>query len=277
MSFSVKTVSALLLMLLPLALAGQQEQLALAAPEAKEVQQTTAFDRGIENSVFVPKGQWLMGGSFSYGENTADNYELLIIDDIRGTNYSFKVSPYFAYFLKDNLCVGARFGYTRSMIKLNSTSINISEDLNFDIENFYNLRHVYSGSLFMRNYISFGKSKTFAFFNEVRLTAGGGQGKHISGTGDALTGSYQDILELELGIIPGLTIFIANNVAVEASVNVLGFSYKKYSQTRDRIYEGSFEHSGVDFKVDIFSINIGVSFYFDKLNLMGPFKKKKKI
>ena len=26
-----------------------------------------------------------MGGSFSYGENTADNYELLIIDDIRGT------------------------------------------------------------------------------------------------------------------------------------------------------------------------------------------------
>ena len=60
-------------------------------------------------------------------------------------------------------------------------------------------------------------------------------------------------------------------------MNVLGFSYKKYSQTRDRIYEGSFEHSGVDFKVDIFSINIGVSFYFDKLNLMGPFKKKKKI
>ena len=78
-----------------------------------------------------------------------------------------------------------------------------------------------------------------------------------------------------MGIIPGFTVFIANEVAVEASVNVLGFSYKKYSQTRDRIYEGSFEHSGVDFKVDIFSINIGVSFYFDRLNLMRPFNKKR--
>ena len=123
-------VSAVLL--LPAIVFGQQER--------------EKFDRGIENSVFVPKGQWIMGGSFSYGENTADNYELFsVIDDIRGTNYSFKVSPYIGYFIKDNLCIGARFGYTRSMIKLNSTSINISDDLNFNIENFYNLRHVNTG------------------------------------------------------------------------------------------------------------------------------------
>ncbi len=159
------------------------------------------------------------------------------------------------------------------MIKLNSTSLNISEDLNFDIENFYNLRHIYTGAVFFRNYISLGNSKRFALFNEVRLSAGGGQGKTISGVEEELKGSYQDILEMELGLIPGVTAFIAESVAVEASINVLGFSYKKYDQTRNQVYQGSFESSGVNFKVDILSINIGVSFYFDRL--FGNSKKKK--
>ncbi|MBQ3521840.1 MAG: hypothetical protein IJA38_03295 [Bacteroidales bacterium] len=231
------------------------------------------FSRGIEMSTFVPKGNWIAGGSFSYSENTASDYEMLIVEDIDGTNYSFKVSPFVGYFFKDNLCIGGRFGYSRSMIKLNSTSLNISEDLNFDIENFYNLRHIYTGAVFFRNYISLGNSKRFALFNEVRLSAGGGQGKTISGVEEELKGSYQDILEIELGLIPGVTAFIAESVAVEASINVLGFSYKKYDQTRNQVYQGSFESSGVNFKVDILSINIGVSFYFDRL--FGNSKKKK--
>ena len=68
---------------------------------------------------------------------------------------------------------------------------------------------------------------------------------------------------MELGVIPGITAFIAENVAVEASVNVLGLSYKKYDQTRNQVYQGSLESAGVNFKVDILSINIGVSFYID--------------
>ncbi len=233
------------------------------------------FSRGIEMSTFVPKGQWIAGGSFSYSENTADNYELLIVEEITGTNYSFKVSPFLGYFFKDNMCIGGRFGYSRSMIKLNSTSLNLSEDLSFSIENFYNLRHVYTGAVFFRNYINLGNSKRFAIFNEVRLSAGGGQGKTISGANEEeITGAYQDILELDLGLIPGITAFIADNVAVEASVNVLGFSYKKYEQTRNQVYQGSLESSGVNFKVDLLSINIGVSFYID--NLFGSSGKKTK-
>ena len=231
--------------------------------------QVERFDRGIESVKFVPKGQWIFGGAFSYSENTADDYEFLIIENIQGTNYTFKVSPMLGYFFKDNLCIGGRFGYSRSMIKLNSTDLSISEDLDFSIENFYNLQHMFTGAVFFRNYRSLGKSRRFAIFNEVRLTGGGGQSKQYSGVDENVTGTYQEIIQAELGVIPGLTAFIANNVAVEASVNVLGLSYKNYTQTRDQIYEGTFEHSGVNFKIDIFSINIGVAFYFDR-----PFKKK---
>jgi hypothetical protein len=225
--------------------------------------QSEKFSRGIVNNTFVPKGQWIVGGSFSYSETSASDYELLIIEDIDGSNYSFKVSPYAGYFFKDNMCIGGRFGYSRTMTKLNSTSLNLTDDLNFDIENFYNLKHIYTGAVFFRNYISLGQSKRFALFNEVRYSAGGGEGKTISGVDENVKGAYQDIFEMELGVIPGITAFIAENVAVEASVNVLGLSYKKYDQTRNQVYQGSLESAGVNFKVDILSINIGVSFYID--------------
>ena len=227
-------------------------------------QSSEGFSRGIQNSVFVPKGQWITGGSFSYSETSASDYELLMIEDIDGSNYSFKISPYVGYFFKDNLCIGGRFGYSRTMTKLNSTSINLTDDLNFSIDNFYNLKHIYTGAVFFRNYISLGQSKRFALFNEVRLAAGGGQGKTISGVEEDASGSYQDIFEMELGLIPGITAFISDNVAVEASVNVLGLNYQKYDQTRDQVYQGSLERAGVNFKVDILSINIGVSFYIDR-------------
>ncbi len=220
-------------------------------------------DRGIEKVTLVPKGYWLGGGSFSYSENTAQDYDFLVLNDIEGTNYTFKVSPFLGYFVANDLAVGARFSYSRSMINLGSISLDINEDLNFSVENFYSIQHMYTGSVFMRNYVALGKSRRFGIFNEVRFSMGGGQAKQLNGeSNEDITGSYQDILKMELGLIPGIIGFLTDNVAVEASVNVLGFEYKKYSQTRDRIYEGSFESSGVNFKVDIFSINIGVSFYF---------------
>ena len=231
------------------------------------------FDRDIEQVKFVPKGQWLFGGAFSYSQTSSEDYKFLVLNNISGSNYTFKVSPYFGYFIKDNLCLGGRFAYKRSMLRLDQVDFDLGEDLdiNLNIKDYYTLNQVYSAAVIMRNYISLGKSKRFGIFNEVRLGAGGGQGKVISGKGESLTGTFQQILELELGVTPGLLVFITNNVAIEASVNVLGFSYSRYKQTTDQIYTGILERSSVNFKVDIFSINIGVSYYIPYLN---PLRKR---
>lgn len=237
----------------------------VAAINAQEI------DREVEKTQFVPKGQWLFGGTFSYNQTSADSYKFIILEDIGGYNYTFNASPYFAYFIKDNMCVGGRFGYKRSMLKLDNLNLSLSEDLSFDIKDYYTLNHVYTGAVIFRNYMSIGKSKRFGLFNEVRLGLGGGQGKVISGKGEELTGTYQDIFEMELGLSPGLLAFITNNVAIEASINVMGFKYQSYKQITNQVYTGSLDHSSVNFKIDIFSINIGVSFYIPYLN---PLKKK---
>ncbi|MDO4736963.1 MAG: hypothetical protein Q4B21_08130, partial [Bacteroidia bacterium] len=82
-----------------------------------------------------------------------------------------------------------------------------------------------------------------------------------NGAGEDINGTYQSIFEMNLGVVPGIAVFIANNVAVQASVNVLGLKYKKIEQVRNQVYQGEYESSGVNFKIDLFSINIGVAFY----------------
>ena len=83
----------------------------------------------------------------------------------------------------------------------------------------------------------------------------------LSGSGEAVTGTYQDIFEFQLGLAPGLAAFISNDVAVEVSVGVLGFNYKTIKQTTNQVYEGSYKKNAANFKVDIFSISLGVAFY----------------
>lgn len=219
------------------------------------------FDRGINKSLFVPKGQWLCGGAFSYTQYGMENYQFLVLEDMKANGYTMNISPFVGYFFKDNVAAGARFGYRRTLVQLDKINLNLGEDLDFNINDFQSLQHVYYGTAMLRNYINLGQSKRFGLFNEVQLTLGGGQGKIISGRGDDLTGTYQDIYEFQLGLAPGLAAFLTDQVALEASVGVLGFNYRKVKQVKDQIYEGSFNKSSANFKIDIFSIHLGVAFY----------------
>ena len=72
----------------------------------------------IADNVFVPKGQWIVGSSVSYSEHTEENYQFLIIDKFNSDGYSFKVSPLVVYGLKDNLAMGGRFSYGRTLTKI---------------------------------------------------------------------------------------------------------------------------------------------------------------
>lgn len=239
--------------------------------------QAQEFDRNIQLATFVPKGQWLWGGAFSYNQATSDSYDFLMLSNINGTYYNFKVVPYVGYFIKDNMCIGGKFSYNRSLVRFDNLDLDLGDDLDLDmsIKDYYSLSHVYSGAIILRNYMSLGKSKRFGLYNELKAAVGGGQGKLLSGKGENLSGTYQNIFEVEVGMVPGIIAFITNNAAIEASVNVLGFKYKKYNQIKNQIEKGSLENSSLSLKVDLFSINIGMSFYFTQLNIKGKKRRNR--
>ena len=220
------------------------------------------YDRNIKPSLFVPKGSWMGGVTFSYTELTGDNYKLLILDDVNGEGYTFKVSPYAGYFFRDNMAAGVRLNYNRTYADIGNVNLDLGDDLTFDISDYKYLEHEYTAAGFLRTYMGLGNSKVFGFFNELRLTYGYGQGKTLSGSDEKATGTYQTSHRLQIGAAPGLTAFVTNNMAVEVSINVVGLDFKWIEQTTNQVEHGSYRQSSADFKINIFSINIGICTYF---------------
>lgn len=219
------------------------------------------FDREIKSSLFVPKGTWMGGCSFSYSEQTNDNYKFLVLTDIKAEGYSFKVSPFAGYFFADNMAAGVRLNYSRSYIDIGNLDLGLGDDLSFDIKDYKYLEHSVYASGFLRTYMGLGNSKVFGFFNELRLIYGYGQGKTTSGVENDLTGTYQYIHNLQLGSAPGLSAFVTNNVAVEVSIGLVGLDFNWVNQKTNQVETGYRRKSSANFKIDIFSLNIGMCFY----------------
>lgn len=219
------------------------------------------FKREIESVVFVPKGQWITGLSVSYATSSQNKYQFLVFEGISGDTYSFKISPMVLYVVAPDLAVGGRFSYARSLTKLKNADIILDSETNYNIDHLYRLSHNYYGTVMMRNYFSIGKSKRFGFFNELQLQLGGGQSKLTTGIGNDLTGTYERNFSLDVGLAPGLCIFLNNYSALEVNIGVLGFSYTATKAVKDQIYVSHRNSQSANFRINLFSIQFGAAFY----------------
>lgn len=244
MKFLRYVLTVFLLVLYPLAALGQEE-----------------FRRNLEQISFVPKGQWITGVSVSYSQSSQDNYQFLIIENLNGDTYSFKVSPMLMYAFADNLAAGGKFTYTRQRTKLDRARVVIDSETDYNVDNLFSISHKYSATAAFRNYISFGSSTRFGMFNEVQLQFGGGESKLCNGSGDDITGTFERSYSIDVGVAPGLIMFLNNYSAIEVNVGVLGFSYQHTRSTTDRIYVADRNYKSANLKINLFSITFGVVFY----------------
>jgi len=219
------------------------------------------FSRDIQQIPFVPKGQWIGGVSVNYSQSNQDNYQFLIIESLKGDTYTFKVSPMVMFAFKDNLAAGGRFAYSRSRTRLDNADIVLDSETGYNMDNLYSISHSYTGTGAFRQYMSLGSNTRFGLFNEVQLQLGGGQSKICSGTGEDFTGTYSRHFSVDIGLAPGLIVFLNNYSAMEVNIGVLGFNYTSTRSTTDRIYVANMRHSSANFKINLFSITFGVAFY----------------
>lgn len=219
------------------------------------------FKRGLEQISFIPKGQWITGVSVSFSQSNQKNYQFLIVESINGDTYTFKVSPMLLYCFQDNLAAGGKFAYTRSRTRLDNATVVIDSETDYNVENLYSISQNYSAMAVFRNYISFGRSRRFGLFNEVQLQIGGGESKIANGRGKDLTGTFERSWDVNIGLAPGLIMFLNNYSAIEVNVGVLGFSYNHTKAVTDQIYDASRYGKSARFKINLFSITFGVAFY----------------
>lgn len=229
--------------------------------ELRSADELEEFKRDVESVVFVPKGQWITGLSVSYSQSNQNKYQFFILENLSGDTYTFKVSPSVCYMFRDDMGGGVKFAYQRSLAKLESASFVMGEDSEYAADYVYSLSHNYYATAFFRNYFSIGRSKRFGFFNEIQCQLGGGQSKFTKGVGDDVTGAYETNFSLDVGLVPGLCLFLSNYSAIEVNVGVLGFSYTATKTLTDRIYVAHRKSKSANFRINLFSITFGVSFY----------------
>ena len=127
------------------------------------------ISRDAMKTVFIPKGQWMLGGQIAWNQWDTSNMNYPLLKDLNFSAYTFSAGPYLGYFFRDNMAVGARFSYKRYFLDLGEFDLNLGEDFNIGLEDIYYLQHNYESTVFLRTYLPLGKSKIFGFFGEVQL------------------------------------------------------------------------------------------------------------
>lgn len=214
------------------------------------------------HNLFIPKGQWIFGGTASYSTHTNKSYQFLVVEGINSTGYTFKVSPMIAYAFRSNMALGGRFIYSRTLLKLDNASINFGDEdsnVNLKAQDYYALQHSYQVAAIWRQYIPLGSNKRFALFNEMSLAGGGTEARFANGS--PVKGTYQTGYTFSLGISPGIIAFATNNMAVEVNVGVMGITFNHTEQVHNQVTVGERNLSQMNFKVNIFSIGLGMAFY----------------
>lgn len=221
------------------------------------------FDRGLTNYLFIPKGSWAVGLTVSYGEFSTKDLQILdLLDDIDLGGYMFSVNPYVAYFIRNNLSLGLKIGYSASKGDINSFKIDIDEDMNFNLHDISYKSKSYSAAIAMRQYFGIARQGRFGVFNEVDLLIGSGSSDFTRPYDGELKTTRTDMTKLELNFMPGVNVFIIKNVSFNLSFGIFGFHMKSEKQAVNGEPLGSRFTSGANFRFNIFNMNFGIEAHF---------------
>ncbi len=218
------------------------------------------FDRGLFNYLFIPKGEWIIGATASYGEFDAEDVRVLsFMKDFDFNGKSMSVKPYAAYFFKSNQCAGIKLGFSRDILELGSLSVDFDDDINFTLKDVEYASDNYSAALFYRLYIGLDNNRRFAVFNETNLAFSAGYGKFLRYYNGEPRDTRTKTAEVNLNFSPGLCVFVHEYVSFNVSFGVFGLYFKNEKQTTNSVEEGKRFSSGANFKFNIFNLNMGIA------------------
>ncbi len=240
------------------------DSLALPIPDNRPksyAERRGMITRDAMKTVFVPKGQWMVGGQIAWNQWNNDNLNYLMLKDINFEAYTFSAGPSLGYFFRDNVAAGLRFSYKRYYLNMGELDLNLGDDLNISLKDLYYLQHNYETTGFLRAYIPLGDSKVFGFFGEAQFNYTFSEGRNTTGRDDTFSATYEKCHELELGIAGGMAVFLTDYLATELMVNVGGYHVKWGNQNTNNIEKGTSSSSGANFRINLFSIKFGVMYY----------------
>jgi len=218
------------------------------------------FDRGLFNYLFIPKGIWQFGITASYGEIDTKDLEVFdLMSDIDINGHIFSVRPYVSYFIRSNMGLGLRLGYTSGKGSVGSFKMDIDDDMNFNLKDITYRSESYAAEFIFTQYFGMARRGRVGIFNEVALALSSGNSDFIRPYAGELKQTHTNTLKAALNFSPGVSIFIMKEVSFNVSFGVFGFSLKNEKQTENGVSTGNRLTSGMNFRFNIFNINLGIA------------------
>lgn len=221
---------------------------------------------GNPRSKYIEKGTMsvsLSGGYYHVGAGAlselTSNYSLYgLVNNIKGGADVYDVNAAFSWFFANNFSLAVRAGYSGLNADLESASI--LGMMNFD--NKHITRPMLNASIGVRGYLPLFNSKVFALFCEGRVTGATGSVKSYSNTERGKEGTFNDVNQVLIGLYPGMSFFVTDNIAVEISLPLIEGGYKWETQYEGQDSSAQSNNGLFYFKPNILKLNFGVVFHF---------------
>lgn len=205
-----------------------------------------------KSSETILPGRGYVGVTFSVKHSKGENFkELNLIPIEQKDQLKFSINAQGGYLIRKYFSVGGglSYGYSRVEAQLSDTLTTRSAQSTYAV-----VPHI-------RNYLPWTEDLFFQIFNQTNLGFSYGTGVEESDYGYSIDRTVIRELGIHLGIQPGLSVFVGRGVTVETSVSLLGFTSKRIKIEQNGIDYGYHNSSSVDFNIDLFSINLGITVY----------------
>jgi len=220
------------------------------------------FDRGLFNHLYIPKGNWKFGLTASYGEFDSDDMEIMnLLTDIDLKIHAFSIRPSVSYFIKNNLSVGLRFGYTSAKGNIDSFKVDIDEDMNFNLHDIMYRNEGYTAAFILTQYYGIARRGRFGIFHEVELAFSSGNSDFQRPYSGELRTTHTTYMDAAINFSPGVSVFIMKNASFNISFGVFGYHIRNEKQSENGEHIGNRLTSGANFKFNIFNIKFGIGIH----------------
>lgn len=220
------------------------------------------YDRGLFNFLFIPQGTWKVGLTVSYGEFSTSNMQMMdLISDVNVGVNSFNIKPYLSYFIRNNIALGVRMGYTRTRGSIDSFKVDIDEDMSFDLHDIGYRAESYGAAVMVQQYMGLTRRGRFGVYNEAELSFSSGNSDFDRPYNGVLRRTHSTNMEARLTFSPGVCVFIMENVSFNVSFGVFGFYLRNEKQNVDGEPMGHRFSSGANFRINLFNLAFGLGIH----------------
>lgn len=228
----------------------------LASLSGMLTQSVLAQETPAESRSPLRKGVAFVGFSGGASLRESENVNALVVTIQEQAKKGYNLIFSGGYLVRPEFAIGGALRFDRSR---ESKRVIDADGVATDVRE---AGSIITTALFVKNFIPLTANKRINLYNIGGLVWVADRNSTESMTQNVLTRTYTNKNSFQLGISPGIQVFVVDGFATEVGVNVAGFSATNKEVMVNGVPDSRVSTFDLDFRVNILSLNISFFYYF---------------